>query len=103
MVADRGVRTPRRQQCRRRGDHDVPGDQPPTDAELIAMVRAGDRRAFGPLYERHRAAALRVARLYARDAAAADDLAAEAFTRVLAAIGRGKGPDEAFRAYLYTT
>ena len=83
----------------------VPGEQqhPPTDAELIAMVRAGDRRAYGPLYERHRRAALRVARHLARDEAAADDLAAEAFTRVLAAIDRGNGPDEAFRAYLYTT
>jgi RNA polymerase sigma factor (sigma-70 family) len=79
----------------------VPGEQqhPPTDAELIAMVRAGDRRAYGPLYERHR----RVARHLARDEAAADDLAAEAFTRVLAAIDRGNGPEEAFRAYLYTT
>ena len=83
----------------------VPGEQqrPPTDAELIAMVRAGDRRAYGPLYERHGRAALRVARHLARDEAAADDLAAEAFTRVLAAIDRGNGPDEAFRAYLYTT
>ncbi|MBS2540189.1 sigma-70 family RNA polymerase sigma factor, partial [Catenulispora sp. NF23] len=83
----------------------VPGEQqhPQTDAELIAMVRAGDRRAYGPLYERHRRAALRVARHLARDEAAADDLAAEAFTRVLAAIDRGNGPDEAFRAYLYTT
>ncbi|WP_194918757.1 sigma-70 family RNA polymerase sigma factor [Catenulispora rubra] len=83
----------------------VPGEQqhPPTDAELIAMVRAGDRRAYGPLYERHRRAALRVARHLARDEAAADDLAAEAFTRVLTAIDRGNGPDEAFRAYLYTT
>jgi RNA polymerase sigma factor (sigma-70 family) len=83
----------------------VPGEQqhPPTDAELIAMVRAGDRRAYGPLYERHRRAALRVARHLARDEAAADDLAAEAFTRVLAAIDRGNGPEEAFRAYLYTT
>lgn len=83
----------------------VPGEQqhPPTDAELIALVRAGDRRAYGPLYERHRRAALRVARHLARDEAAADDLAAEAFSRVLAAIDRGSGPDEAFRAYLYTT
>ncbi|GAA1974871.1 sigma-70 family RNA polymerase sigma factor [Catenulispora subtropica] len=81
----------------------VPGDRPPTDADLIAMVRAGDRRAYGPLYERHRRAALRVARHLARDEAAADDLAAEAFTRVLAALDRGNGPDEAFRAYLYTT
>jgi RNA polymerase sigma factor (sigma-70 family) len=81
----------------------VPGDRPPTDADLIAMVRAGDHRAYGPLYERHRHAVLRVARHLARDEAAADDLAAEAFTRVLAALDRGNGPDEAFRAYLYTT
>src|SRR4051812_36426783 len=67
------------------------------------MVRAGDHRAYGPLYERHRRAALRVARHLARDESAADDLAAEAFTRVLAALDRGHGPDEAFRAYLYTT
>ena len=81
----------------------MPGDHPPTDAELIAQVRAGDSRAYGPLYERHRAAALRVARHFARDEAAAEDLTAEAFTRVLAAIDRGDGPGEAFRPYLYTT
>lgn len=47
------------------------GDPQPTDADLIAMVRAGERRAYGPLYERHRPAALRTARAYTRNLASA--------------------------------
>jgi RNA polymerase sigma factor (sigma-70 family) len=73
-----------------------------SDAELLGQSRAGSRTAFTELYSRHHAAARRVARTYPR-AGDPDDLVNEAFARVLAALGRGAGPDEAFRAYLFVT
>ncbi|KGM09021.1 sigma-70 family RNA polymerase sigma factor, partial [Cellulomonas carbonis] len=76
--------------------------EPVSDAGLIAAVRAGDRTAYECLYERHVGAALAVARHYTRSEADADDVVAEAFERVLSALGRGQGPDVAFRAYLFT-
>lgn len=71
------------------------------DATLIEAVRAGDQDAFGPLYQRHSPAALRLAHQLNRNGA--DDLVAEAFARVLAQLRAGKGPDLAFRTYLLTT
>ncbi|OMH29271.1 hypothetical protein BKD30_00815 [Tersicoccus phoenicis] len=77
-------------------------DDDASDRELIDAVRAGDRRAFGILYERHRGAAWRVARRCANGAAQADDLVAESFANLLAAVRRGAGPRENVRAYLLT-
>ncbi len=73
-----------------------------TDAELIAAARSGDATAYGMLYERHSAAARRLARQVVRDQADVDDVVAETFARVLSAIKRGIGPTEAFRPYLLT-
>jgi RNA polymerase sigma factor (sigma-70 family) len=78
-------------------------DQAPPDRELIDRVRAGDLEAYDPLYRRHARSALLHARHWARTEAAAEDLRAEAFTRVLYAIRNGNGPTEAFRPYLLTT
>jgi RNA polymerase sigma factor (sigma-70 family) len=74
----------------------------PSDAELIAAVRAGDDAAFGTLWSRHEAAARRLARQIARPSEA-DDLVSESFYRVLRAIKSGGGPDAAFRPYLLST
>src|SRR4051794_41414520 len=73
----------------------------PSDAELIARVRNGDLEAYGELYARHHYAAERMARqlVPANDA---DDLASEAFAKVLDALRVGGGPDVSFRAYLLT-
>jgi len=73
----------------------------PTDADLITAVRGGDNAAYGVLFDRHRAAAERLARQLVRGPDA-DDLVAESFTRVLVTLQQGKGPDESFRAYLLT-
>lgn len=73
-----------------------------TDPDLIAKVRAGDSAAYEELFLRHRDVALRYARRLA-DRERAEDLCAEAFTKVLDLLQRGKGPDVAFRAYLLTT
>ena len=74
----------------------------PSDAELIAAVRAGDDAAFGVLWSRHEAAARRLARQIARHSET-DDLVSESFYRVLRAIKSGGGPDAAFRPYLLST
>jgi RNA polymerase sigma factor (sigma-70 family) len=74
----------------------------PSDAELIAAVRAGDDAAFGVLWSRHETPARRLARQIARPSEA-DDLVSESFYRVLRAIKSGGGPDAAFRPYLLST
>jgi RNA polymerase sigma factor (sigma-70 family) len=74
----------------------------PADADLLTAVRTGDTAAFGVLYDRHGAAARRLARVLVRDPSDADDLVAEAFAKVLAALRLGRGPQVAFRAYLFT-
>jgi RNA polymerase sigma factor (sigma-70 family) len=79
------------------------GPVSPTDAELIVAVRAGDRSAYGALYERHLAAARAHARRLTPSAADADDLVADAFAWVFSALRAGHGPRETFRAYLLTT
>ena len=69
----------------------------------MAILRVGDvaGRTYEELYIEHAPAARRVAlSMVQRDAA--DDIVAEAFTRVLGAIRAGGGPGLAFRAYLLT-
>ena len=73
----------------------------PSDAELIAAVRGGDGHAYGELFERHRDAAMRLARQLAGPSDA-DDLVSDAFVKVLRVLSAGGGPDLAFRAYLLT-
>lgn len=73
----------------------------PSDAELILQVRSGDRDAFGVLYERHSAAARALARQYVT-AADAEDVVADAFSKLFEMLRRGVGPDAGFRPYLYT-
>lgn len=73
----------------------------PSDAELILQVRSGDREAFGVLYERHARAARALARQYVSPADA-DDVVADAFSKLFEMLRRGAGPDSGFRPYLYT-
>ena len=72
-----------------------------SDAQLLALVRAGDDAAYGELWSRHQQAARRLARQIA-DASNVDDLVSEAFLRVLRVLRSGGGPDGAFRPYLFT-
>lgn len=78
-------------------------DLPPSDAELIGRVRAGEDSAYEELYRRHADAVRRYARTCCRDAHTADDLTAEVFARVFQAVRGGSGPEHAVRAYLLTT
>ncbi|MFE9427830.1 sigma-70 family RNA polymerase sigma factor [Kitasatospora sp. NPDC006697] len=80
----------------------VDGDRPPSDAELTALVRAGDDTAYEEIYRRHVEAVRRYARTCCRDSFTAEDLAGEVFARTLQALKAGKGPEFAVRAYLLT-
>ena len=73
-----------------------------SDADLIAAARSGDAEAYGVLYQRHSAAADRLARQIVKHQADVDDVVAETFARVLHALKRGLGPAQAFRPYLLT-
>lgn len=85
------------------GKTGMPGlTQSASDADLIAAARSGDASAYGVLYERHAAAARRLARQIVKTPADADDVVAETFARVLYAIKGGNGPAEAFRPYMLT-
>jgi RNA polymerase sigma factor (sigma-70 family) len=71
------------------------------EAEMVAAVRAGDLEAYALLYRLHEAAALKCAYGYCRTDA--DDLRAEAFTRMLEAIQAGRGPRGPVLPYLRRT
>jgi len=68
---------------------------------MVAAVRAGDLQAYAQLYQLHEAAALKCAYGYCRTDA--DDLRAEAFTRMLEAIRAGRGPRGPVLPYLRRT
>ncbi len=79
-----------------------PSADGPDDRELLRRVRAGEDAAFADLFSRHAGVARGFALRYATDAAEADDIAAEAFFRVLQAVRRGSGPEDNVRGYLLT-
>lgn len=78
-------------------------DEDPPDAELLAALRAGDLAAGGALFRRHAGPLRRIASRWATQPAERDDLVAEAFTRVLAVVHAGGGPDGDLRPYLVVT
>ncbi len=73
-----------------------------SDESLVALARMGDRTAFAELWQRHARSGLRVARQFT-SSIEADDLVAEAYTRIYGRVLAGGGPVGAFRPYLYTT
>ncbi|WP_137994381.1 sigma-70 family RNA polymerase sigma factor [Streptomyces vilmorinianum] len=80
-----------------------PVELPPSDADLIQLMRDGDDSAYEELFRRHSEAVRRYAKTCCRDAHTADDLTAEVFARTLQAVRGGAGPEQAVRAYLLTT
>lgn len=73
------------------------------DATLMQRVREGDSDAEAALYRAHSDAAYRRAIQFGAQPADAEDYVQEAFFRVIRQLRNGKGPDQAFRAYLVTT
>jgi RNA polymerase sigma-70 factor (ECF subfamily) len=72
------------------------------DEELMQRVATGDLRAFDELVRRHQRSVWRAALRFTGDPAEAEDLAQDAFLKVLAAAPRYR-PAGAFRGYLLTT
>ena len=70
-----------------------------TDQELLARTRAGEKEAYGILWQRHSAAGMSYAAGITRSDP--EDLVVEAYTKILRAIRSGKGPQDTFRPYLY--
>lgn len=70
------------------------------DEALIAASREGNELAFAELWRRHSGAALTVARRLAFSDA--EDVVSEAFETVWEQLGRGIGPRQYFRAYVFT-
>lgn len=70
------------------------------DEALIAASRDGSEPAFAELWRRHSGAAHTVARRLAFSDA--EDVVSEAFETVWEQLGRGSGPREYFRAYVFT-
>lgn len=61
------------------------------ELQLIESLRNGDERAFALLVEQHGTAMLRVARLYVRDRAVAEEVVQEAWVGLLRGIDRFEG------------
>ncbi|MCA1845691.1 MAG: sigma-70 family RNA polymerase sigma factor [Actinobacteria bacterium] len=72
-----------------------------TDHELLERAKAGDDAAFAALYRRHHAAARWVAGRWTRSPEDADDLVAQAFTAMFAALPRLDPDRISFRSYLF--
>ncbi|OHB68942.1 MAG: hypothetical protein A2V70_09675 [Planctomycetes bacterium RBG_13_63_9] len=72
----------------------------PSDEELMVAVTGGDLAAFGQLVARHQRSAWNAAYRFLGNAADADDVAQEAFLRVLDSADCYR-PTAAFRTYLY--
>jgi len=74
--------------------------QTPSDEELMLSVREGNMDAFEQIVLRHQAEGWRVAYRFTGDAAEAEDLAQNAFLKILDAASRYK-PTATFRTYFF--
>jgi len=71
------------------------------DAELLQRAQSFDRQALAQIYDLYSPGLYRYAMRLLGDASAAEDCVAEAFSRFLQALRRGKGPRDYLQAYLY--
>ncbi|HYY78595.1 MAG TPA: sigma-70 family RNA polymerase sigma factor [Actinomycetes bacterium] len=72
----------------------------PPFPELLAAAQAGDEQAFAVLWRELQPAVLRYLRVAAPSAA--EDLAAEAWVSVIRGLGRFRGGEQDFRAWVFT-
>lgn len=63
----------------------------PTDAQLVASLRAGDEAAFRQIVREWNASMLRVAQIFVPSRAVAEEVVQEAWLRVLGALDRFEG------------
>ncbi|MBM4424943.1 MAG: sigma-70 family RNA polymerase sigma factor [Chloroflexi bacterium] len=71
------------------------------DAELLAALREGDESAFAALFEKHHAALVRLAAMYVRDRATAEEVAQETWLAVLHGLDRFEGRSS-LKTWIYT-
>ena len=69
----------------------MPPLRPLGEVELLEALRRGDERAFAALVDRHGAGMLRLARVFVRDRATAEDVVQEACLGVLHGLERFEG------------
>jgi len=69
------------------------GNNEPTDADLVASVLAGDREAFGCLYDRYARLVRAVVYNISTDWPTVQDLTQECFLRAYKSLGRLRQPD----------
>ncbi len=82
------------------GSPDQPLSPLPADEDLMLAVRQGDFNAFAQLVVRHQTSAWRAAYRFLGDSAEAEDVAQEAFLKILDAAAHYQ-PTARFRTYLY--
>jgi RNA polymerase sigma-70 factor (ECF subfamily) len=70
------------------------------DAQLVERVRTGDRTAFGGLVRRHAGALLRLARVFVREEAVAEEVVQDTWMAVLEGLDGFEGR-ASFRTWLY--
>ncbi|ABS25759.1 RNA polymerase, sigma-24 subunit, ECF subfamily [Anaeromyxobacter sp. Fw109-5] len=70
------------------------------DSELVALVRTGDRTAFGALVRRHGGALLRFARVFVRASSVAEEVVQETWMAVLEGLDGFEGR-ASFKTWLY--
>ncbi len=66
-------------------------DAEPGEGGLVAALRRGDERVFSALVDRHHASMIRVARMYVSSAAAAEEVAQEAWLGVIQGLAAFQG------------
>jgi RNA polymerase sigma-70 factor, ECF subfamily len=72
----------------------------PLFPELLAAAQAGDEQAFAVLWRELQPAVLRYFQVAAGEVA--EDLAADAWVSVVGGLGRFRGEERAFRAWVFT-
>ena len=73
----------------------------PAEAELVQALRDGDERAFARMVDLYGASMLRVARLYVRDAAVAQEVVQDAWLALLRGLDRFEGRSS-LRTWLFS-
>jgi RNA polymerase sigma-70 factor (ECF subfamily) len=80
---------------------DALADGPTPDDELVARAVAGEREAFGAIYQRYHVAIYRFARAMTGSAALAEDVTQETFVALIRSLSRYDPTRGPVRTYLY--
>lgn len=78
-----------------------PGQQDPTDADLLRRAASGDRQAFELIYRRYHQAVYRFARAMTGSLEVAEDVTQEVFVALINELPRYDSTRAAFTTYLY--